>query len=109
MAVYNEKEQFHLKMDVSGVGLGASLLQPREGMGFPRNEAPYNATLCPIACTHKSLAKYIYLLKQLKEVLGILHGLENFKPFYFASKINMIIDHKYLEMMLQAYHIGFKE
>ena len=45
MAFYNEKEQLYPEADMSGVGLGASLLQVRGGMQFPRNGAPNNATV----------------------------------------------------------------
>ena len=44
-AFYNEKEQLHLERDVLDVDHRASLLQARNGMQFPRNEAPNNAAL----------------------------------------------------------------
>ena len=57
MILYNEKEQLYLKRDVWGVGLEAKHLQVREGMWFPRNEAPDNAALQPIAFASKSLTR----------------------------------------------------
>ena len=46
MAFYNEKEQLYLETEyVSVVSLGASLLNMRNGMQFPRNEAPDNTAL----------------------------------------------------------------
>ena len=42
-------------MDASGVGLGATLLQTRSNTSFPRDEAPDNSTLRPIAFASKSL------------------------------------------------------
>ena len=40
MAFYSEKLQFNLEIDASGAGQGASLLQVRDRMWFPRNEGP---------------------------------------------------------------------
>ena len=45
MAFYIEKDQLYLEKDASCVSLGASFLQMRDGMWFPRNEAPNNAVL----------------------------------------------------------------
>ena len=52
---YNEKEQMYLEIDGSSVGLGANLVQVRDGMWFPKNEAPNIAALWPIAFVSKSL------------------------------------------------------
>ena len=42
MALYREREQLYLEteMDSLGVGIIASLLQARDSMQFPKNEAP---------------------------------------------------------------------
>ena len=40
---------------VVGLGLGASLLEVRDGMLFPKNEGPNNGVLQPIVFTSKSL------------------------------------------------------
>ena len=45
VAFYNEKEQQYWERDVSSAGLGTSLLQMRDGMVFPRDEAPNSAVL----------------------------------------------------------------
>ena len=55
MAFYNEKEQLYLETDPSDIGLGASLLQARGRMQFPRNEAPNNSAQQPIVFASKSL------------------------------------------------------
>ena len=55
MVFYNEKAQLYLETEASGEGLGVSLLQVRDRMQFPRNEAPDNAVLWPIAFVSKSL------------------------------------------------------
>ena len=37
---YNEKEPLYPQIDISGVGLGAGLLQARDRMWLSRNKAP---------------------------------------------------------------------
>ena len=54
MVFYNEKVQLYLETDVSGVYLGASLLQVRDRMQFPRNKSPNNAALWLIAFASKN-------------------------------------------------------
>ena len=55
MAFSNGKKHLNLERDTLHVGLGAGLLQMRDGMQFPRNEASDNAALCPITFASKSL------------------------------------------------------
>ena len=45
---YNKSEQLYLETHISGVSLRPSFLQVRNGMPFPRNEAPDNAALWPV-------------------------------------------------------------
>ena len=45
-----------METDVSGMGLGASILQTMNGMQFPWNKVPDKSALWPIAFTSKSLA-----------------------------------------------------
>ena len=54
MKLYNYREPIHLETDASGITLGPGLLQVKEGMKFPHNEAPDNRALCPIAFTTKA-------------------------------------------------------
>ena len=62
-----------------GVSLGARPLQGRDGMQFPRNATPDNAVLQPIAFVNRSLTRMETSYSSMeREVLGILHGLENF-------------------------------
>ena len=49
MTFYNDKEQLYLETDKSGAGLGASLVQARDCMWFPRNKMSDNTALWPIA------------------------------------------------------------
>ena len=87
MAFCKEKKQVYLKIDVSGVGLGASLPQVRNGMWFPRNDAPNNAVLQPVAFTSKILTNpETYYNSIEREVLSILQGLEKFHNYCFTHE-----------------------
>ena len=55
MAIYNKKEQLYLEKDTSCVCHRESLLQVRDGMQVPKDEAPNNMAPWPIAFTSKSL------------------------------------------------------
>ena len=48
MALYNEKEQACLETDTMGVSPGASILQAKDRMQFPKDEAPVNMALWSI-------------------------------------------------------------
>ena len=62
-----------------GVGLGASLLQVMDRMWFPKNEVPNNAAHCPMAFESKGPTSGSTCYRNIeREVLGILHGLDNF-------------------------------
>ena len=54
MKFYNERQALYLETDMSGVGLGASLLQVRESMNCTCDEAPNSIALCPIAFASKA-------------------------------------------------------
>ena len=47
MSFYIEKEQWYIETDALGAGLGINLLQVRDGMQFPGNEAPDDEVLQP--------------------------------------------------------------
>ena len=55
MKFYDETKPLYLETDASGIGLGASLLQTRDGMTCPKDTAPDNTILRPIAFASKSL------------------------------------------------------
>ena len=64
-------------IDVSGVGLGASLLQTRNGVSCPRDMVPDNNILRPTAFTSKSLSSTDKKYSNIeREALSILQGLE---------------------------------
>ena len=87
----------YLERDISGVGLGPCLLQVRDGIQFPRNEAPANAELQPIVFASESLRGAETCYSKIEwEVLGILHGLEKFDHYYFACDVSVITDHRLL-------------
>ena len=55
MAFYQEREELYMETNPSDEGLGAHLLQVRNRMWFPQNEAPVKTTLQPIVLASKSL------------------------------------------------------
>ena len=57
LAFYDKKDLLYLETDALGVGLAASLLQVRDRMQFPENEALDNAALQSIAFRSKSLTR----------------------------------------------------
>ena len=50
---YDDTKLLYLKTDVSGIGLGAALLQLRDNMNWPKDTAPKNTILHPINCICK--------------------------------------------------------
>ena len=54
MKFYDETKPPFIETDASEVGLGAALLQTRSGTSHPRDEAPDNSNLRPIALMSKS-------------------------------------------------------
>ena len=110
MTFYNEKEQLYPDTDILGSGLGESLPQARNRMQFPRNEAPDNIALQPTALASKSLISTENCYSNIeREVLGILHGLEYFHHYHFASEVNMITDHKQLVPILKKDVAGLSQ
>ena len=53
---YDASKPLYLEMDSSGIGLGVSFLQIREGMNSEHDKVQDNATLCPTAFGSKSLS-----------------------------------------------------
>ena len=76
---YDETKPLYLEIDASGIGLGTTLLQTRDGTTCPKDTAPDNTILRPITFESKSLtsAEYRYSNTE-REALGILHGFEKF-------------------------------
>ena len=86
-----------LKTDVSGIGLGAALLQLRDNTNRPKDTAPDNTILYPIAFASKSLTGAEQRYSNNKcEALGILHGLAKFHYICFDREVLVITDHKLL-------------
>ena len=57
MKFYDDTKPLYIEVDACGVGLGeAALLKTRSGISCPRDEAPDNSILSPIAFVRKSLA-----------------------------------------------------
>ena len=55
MNFYDETKMLYAETNVSGVGLGAALLQTKSGTSCPRDKVPDNSILRPIAFSSKSL------------------------------------------------------
>ena len=55
MKFYDASRSLYLLTDASGIGLGARLLQVRDGMKCAHDEVPDNATMHPTAFACKSL------------------------------------------------------
>ena len=56
MKFYDETQPLYLEIDVSVVGLGAALLQTRNGTSCSRDEVPDSSILRPIVFVSKSLS-----------------------------------------------------
>ena len=84
MKFYDNSKLLYLEMDVSGIGLGAALLQLHDNTVCQKGVVPQNKALHPIAFTSKSLTGVEQRYSNIKwEVLGILHGLEKFHHYCF--------------------------
>ena len=70
-------KKLYLKREALHVGLRASLLEVKDGMWSPRNEAPNHKTLWPVAFASKILTSTETWYSNIeREALCILHGLE---------------------------------
>ena len=56
MNYYDKTRTLHLETDAYGVGLGARLLQIRDGVTCPQDVAPHNCILRPIEFTIKCMS-----------------------------------------------------
>ena len=97
MKFYDDTKALYLETDVSGIGLGAALLQLRDNMGCQKDTAPDNTILCPIAFASKSLTGAEQRYSNIEcEALSTLHGLEKFHHNCFGREVPVITDHKLL-------------
>ena len=97
MTFYDGTKPPYLETDASVVGLGDTLLQTRNGTGCPRDTAPDNNILHPIAFASKSLSSAEKRYSSIeREALDILCGLEKFHHYSFAREARIITDHKLL-------------
>ena len=114
MKFYDVTKLLYLETYVSGVGLGAALLQAGSGTSCPRDNAPDNSILRPITFASKSLSSAERRYRNIKrDALGILHRLEKFCHYCFAREVSIITDHKTLVAIsrktLQHYHREYNE
>ena len=97
MKFYDDTKPLYLKTDASGIGLGAALLQLRDNTNCPKDIAPDNTILCPIAFASKSLTGAEQRYSNIEcEALGILHGLAKFHYYCFGREVLVNTDHKLL-------------
>ena len=91
MKFYNKTKSLYLEMDASGIGLGATLVQTRDGTTCPEEIVPDNTILRPIAFASKNLTSAEQRYSNIKrEDLGILHGLEKSHHYCFAREVSII-------------------
>ena len=84
----------YLETDASRIGLGATLFQTRVDMTCPKEPAPNNMILRPMAFASSSLTSAEEGYSNIKrEALGILHGLKKFHYYCFAKEISIITKH----------------
>ena len=97
MTFYDDTKLLHLETDASGISLGAALLQLRDNTNCPKDSAPDNTILCPIAFVSKSLRDAEQRYSNIKcKAIDILHGLEKFHHYCFGREVLVITDHKLL-------------
>ena len=91
---YDENKPLYLETDASGIGLGTALLQSRDGIACPKDNAPNNTILGPLHSS-KSLTSAEHRYSNIeRDMLGILHGLEKNHHYCFTREIGIITDHK---------------
>ena len=95
MKSYKETKPLYLQTDASWIGLGATLLQTRDGATCPRDKVPDNTILKPVTFASKTLISTKQRYSNIeREALGILHGLERFYHYYSAREVSIITNHK---------------
>ena len=78
MKFYDETKLLYIEMDESWIELGTALLQTRSNPSCPKDKAPDNGILSPIAFAGKNLTSAERRYSNVeREALGILYGLEN--------------------------------
>ena len=95
MKLYDETKPLYLETDASGIGLGAALLQTRDGTTCPNDIAPDNTILRPITFASKSLPSAEHRYSNIERIaFSILHGFKTCHHYCFARKVSIITDHK---------------
>ena len=95
MKFYDKTKPLYKEINASGVGLGAALLQTRNGTSCPRDEAPDNSILRPTALVSKSLSSLEKRYSNIeREALDILYRLKKVHHYCFPREVSIITDHK---------------
>ena len=99
---YNDIKLLYLETDVSGVGLGAALLQLCDNTTCQKGTVPDNTICPPIAFASKHLTGTEWRYSNIKwDALGILHSLEKFHHYCFGREVLIITDQKLLLSMFK--------
>ena len=100
MKFYNDTEPFYLETDVSGVGLGAALLQLHDNTACQKGMVPDNIILHPIVFASKSLTGAEQRYSNIKHSdLSIIHSLEKFHHYCFGREVIIVTNHRLLVSM----------
>ena len=95
MEFYDETQHLALENDMSGIGLGAAILQTQDGARCPRDIEPNNSILRPTVFSSKCLISTERRYCNIeRETLGIFHGLEKFLHYCFAREVSITTDYK---------------
>ena len=96
MKFYNETKPLYLETDISGIRLGAALLQTRYGTTCLRDIAPDNIIPRPIMFASKSLTSTEQRYSNIKrKAFGILHGHERFHYYCFARGVSIMTNNSW--------------
>ena len=101
MKFYDVARPLYLEANLSGIDLGASLLQVREGLNCRHDKVPDNVIFWSTAFASMSLSSVQRNYSKTEwNALGIVHRLENFHHYCFVREVSIITDHKPLVAIL---------
>ena len=98
MKFYDESRSLYIETDASGDGLEVALLQTRRSASCPRDEAPDNSILRPIAFVSGSLLCAVkrYSNREKEALTRYTIWTERFHHYFIAREVSKFTDHKTL-------------